>query len=232
MIIETVGSIMCIMLLQAGADVVQQTEKTLPVLELLMKGGWLMVPMAILSFITIYIFVERYLTIIRASRIDDKFMPTIRDFVVNGNIEAARALCRQTDTPIARMIEKGITRIGKPLKNIEVSIENVGRLEVYKMERGLPLLATIAGLAPMLGFFGTVTGMIKAFFEMANAGNNVDVSLLAGGIYQAMITTAVGLAIGIPAYFGYNFLVSRVDKVVNKMEAISMEFIDLLQEPA
>jgi biopolymer transport protein ExbB len=218
--------------LQANADVVVQTQKTLSLFELLLKGGWLMIPMAILSFLTIYIFVERYLTILKASKIDERFMPTIRDYVINGNIEAAKALCRQTDTPVARMIEKGITRIGKPLKNIEVAIENVGRLEVYKMERGLPLLATISGLAPMLGFFGTVTGMILAFFEMANAGNNVDVTLLAGGIYQAMITTAVGLAIGIPAYFGYNFLVSRVDKVINKMEAISMEFIDLLQEPA
>jgi biopolymer transport protein ExbB len=223
---------MNLLFLQANADIVQQTEKTLSVIELLIKGGWLMIPFAILSFITIYIFVERYLTILRAAKIDGKFMPTIRDYVVNGNIEAAKALCRQTDTPVARMIEKGITRIGKPLKNIEVAIENVGKLEVYKMERGLPILATISGLAPMLGFFGTVTGMILAFFEMANAGNNVDVSLLAGGIYQAMITTAVGLAIGIPAYFGYNFLVSRVDNVINSMEAISMEFIDLLQEPA
>jgi len=223
---------MKLILLQADGAVVVSTEKTLSVIELLIKGGWLMIPMAILSFITIYIFVERYLTIIKASRLDSKFMPGIRDYVMSGNIDAAKALCRQTDTPVARMIEKGISRIGKPLKNIEVAIENVGRLEVYKLGRGLPLLATISGLAPMLGFFGTVTGMILAFFEMANAGNNVDVTLLAGGIYQAMITTAVGLAIGIPAYFAYNFLVSRVDKVVNEMEALSMEFIDLLQEPA
>ncbi len=223
---------MKLILLQANGAVVVSTEKTLSVIELLIKGGWLMIPMAILSFITIYIFVERYLTIIKASRLDSKFMPGIRDYVMSGNIDAAKALCRQTDTPVARMIEKGISRIGKPLKNIEVAIENVGRLEVYKLGRGLPLLATISGLAPMLGFFGTVTGMILAFFEMANAGNNVDVTLLAGGIYQAMITTAVGLAIGIPAYFAYNFLVSRVDKVVNEMEALSMEFIDLLQEPA
>lgn len=220
------------MLLQAEVEVSASTQKTLSILELLLSGGWLMIPMAILSFITIYIFIERYLTIAKASKIDDKFMPGIRDYVVNGNIQAAIALCKQNDAPVARMIEKGISRIGKPLKNIEVSIENVGKLEVYKLEKGLPTLATISGVAPMLGFFGTVTGMIQAFFAMANAGNNIDVSMLAGGIYVAMITTAVGLAVGIPAYFGYNFLMSRVDKVVNKMEAISVEFIDLLQEPA
>jgi len=218
--------------LQTDGGVVESTQKTLSLIDLLMKGGWLMIPFAFISFITVYIAVERYLTILKAGRIDDKFMPTIRDYVVNGNIEAAKALCRQTDTPVARMIEKGISRIGKPLKNIEVAIENVGKLEVYKMERGLPLLATISGVAPMLGFFGTVTGMIQAFFAMANAGNNIEVGLLAGGIYEAMITTAVGLAIGIPAYFAYNLLVSMVDKAVNRMEAISMEFIDLLQEPA
>src|SRR5690606_28107042 len=164
---------MKLILLQADGAGVVSTEKTLSVIELVIKGGWLMIPMAILSFITIYIFVERYLTIIKASRLDSKFMPGIRDYVMSGNIDAAKALCRQTDTPVARMIEKGISRIGKPLKNIEVAIENVGRLEVYKLGRGLPLLATISGLAPMLGFFGTVTGMILAFFEMANAGNNV-----------------------------------------------------------
>jgi biopolymer transport protein ExbB len=223
---------MDLLILQTDGNVVESTQKTLSIIELLLKGGWLMIPMAVLSFITIYIFVERYLTISKANRIDDKFMPAIRDYVINGNIEAAKALCRQTDTPVARMIEKGISRIGKPLKNIEVAIENVGKLEVYKMERGLPLLATISGIAPMLGFFGTVTGIIEAFFAMANAGNNIEVGLLANGIYVAMITTAVGLAIGIPAYFAYNLLVSKVDKVVNRMEAISMEFIDLLQEPA
>lgn len=223
---------MKMLFLQADAEVVETTQKTLSIIELLISGGWLMIPMAILSFITIYIFVERYLTILKASKLDDRFMPGIRDYVMSGNIQAAIALCKQNDTPVARMIEKGISRIGKPLKNIEVSIENVGKLEIYKLEKGLPILATISGVAPMLGFFGTVTGMIQAFFAMANAGNNIDVSLLSSGIYVAMITTAVGLGVGIPAYFGYNFLMSRVDKVVHKMEAISVEFIDLLQEPA
>ncbi len=202
------------------------------VFELLMKGGWFLVPIVLLSMVAVYIFFERYLTIRKATKVDDSFLPSIRDYVVNGNIAAAAALCKQTDSPIARMIDKGISRIGKPLKNIETSIENVGRLEVYSLEKGLSVLATIAGAAPMLGFLGTVTGMIRAFYEMANAGNDIETSMLAGGIYEALITTAVGLAVGIVAYVGYNVLVSMVDKAVNQMEATSLGFIDLLQEPA
>jgi biopolymer transport protein ExbB len=151
--------------------------------------------------------------------------------VVSGNIEAARTLCRNTDTPIARMIEKGVLRIGKPLKNIEVAIENVGKLEIYKMEKNLATMATISGAAPMIGFLGTVTGMIRAFFELAS-NDNVVASDLAGGIYEAMITTAAGLAVGIVAYIAYNLLVALVEKVVYNMEATSVEFMDLLQEPA
>jgi biopolymer transport protein ExbB len=158
-------------------------------------------------------------------------MPSIKDFVVNGNIAAAKALCKKYDAPIARMIEKGIIRIGKPLKNIEVAIENVGRLEVYQLEKGLSTLATISGGAPMIGFLGTVTGMIQSFQKLATSGNNIEVGDLAGGIYEALITTAVGLIVGIIAYIGYNLLVSMVDKAVNRMEAISVEFIDLLQDP-
>jgi biopolymer transport protein ExbB len=151
--------------------------------------------------------------------------------VVNGKIAAARDLCQKTDTPAARMIDKGISRIGKPLDNIEVAIENVGKLEVFRLEKGLATLATIAGAGPMIGFLGTVAGMISAFFEMANAGQNIDVSMLAGGIYVALVTTVGGLIVGIIAFIAYNQLVSMVDKVVNKMEATSIEFIDLLQEP-
>lgn len=208
------------------------TEKTISVLELLMKGGWLMIPLLLLSLIAIYIFVERYLTIRKAAKVEAGFMQNIRDYVMTGNIEAAKHLCRQNDTPVARMIEKGIVRIGKPMKNIEVAIENVGKLEIYKLEKGLSVLATVSGAAPMLGFLGTVTGMITAFFNMANAGNNINVGLLSGGIYEALITTAVGLAIGICAFVGYNYLVTLVEKVIFKMEATSIEFIDLLQEPA
>lgn len=208
------------------------TVEVTTLFEILMKGGIFMIPIILLSFVALYIFVERYLTIRKASKIENDFMPNIKDYVVNGNVAAAKSLCQQSASPIAKMIEKGIVRIGKPLKNIEVAIENVGKLEIFKLEKGLAILATIAGAAPMLGFLGTVTGMIRAFYNMANAGNNIDVSLLSSGIYEALITTAVGLAVGILAFIGYNLLVSMVDKVVHKMEATSIEFVDLLQEPA
>ncbi len=200
-------------------------------LDLLLKGGLVMIPIAVLFVVSVYLFVERWLTIRKASRVDKNFMRNIRDYVVSGNIDAARVLCASTDTPIARMIEKGVLRIGKPLRNIEVAIENVGKLEIYKMEKNLATLATIAGAAPMIGFLGTVTGMIRAFFQMAS-NDNVVASDLAGGIYEAMITTAAGLAVGIVAYIGYNLLIALVEKVVYKMEATSVEFMDLLQEPA
>jgi len=190
-----------------------------------------MIPIAVLFVLSIYLFIERWLTIRKASRVDKNFMRNIRDYVVTGNVEAARMLCKNTDTPIARMIEKGVLRIGKPLKNIEVAIENVGKLEIYKMEKNLATMATISGAAPMIGFLGTVTGMIRAFFQMAS-NDNVVASDLAGGIYEAMITTAAGLAVGIIAYIGYNLLVALVEKVVYNMEATSVEFMDLLQEPA
>lgn len=209
-----------------------ETVEVVPYFSILLKGGWMLVPIGVLFVAALYIFFERYLTITKAAKIDDSFLPNIRDFVVNGNIAAAKDLCARTDSPIARMIDKGISRIGKPLKNIEVAIENVGKLEVFKLEKGLSVLATISGAAPMLGFLGTVTGMIKAFFEMANAGNQIEIDVLAGGIYEALITTAVGLTVGIVAFIGYNLLVSMVDKVVHKMEATSVGFVDLLQEPA
>jgi len=199
--------------------------------ELALKGGPVMIPILICSIIGIYVFVERYLTLQKASKIDENFMPSIKDHVMNGNIAAAKSLCKQTDSPVARMIEKGIERIGKPLRDIEASIENVGKMELFKLERGVGILATVAGLAPMLGFFGTVTGMVRAFYQMANAGNNVSIGLLSGGIYEALVTTVAGLAVGIPALVCYNWLIGMVEKIVNKMEANSIEFIDLLQEP-
>jgi len=205
-------------------------EKT-TLVDMALKGGIVMIPIAVLFVLSIYLFIERWLTIRKASRVDKNFMRSIRDYVVSGNIEAARMLCKNTDTPIARMIEKGVLRIGKPLKNIEVAIENVGKLEIYKMEKNLATMATISGAAPMIGFLGTVTGMIRAFFQLAS-NDNVVASDLAGGIYEAMITTAAGLAVGIIAYIGYNLLVALVEKVVYNMEATSVEFMDLLQEPA
>ena len=214
----------------AGAEEV--AEESIQILELLMKGGVVLIPIGVLSIIAVYIFVERYLTIKKAGKDDPKFMLNIKDYVVNGNIEAAKTLARSTNSPTARMIEKGVIRIGKPLQDISVAIENVGKLEIYQLEKKLATLATIAGAAPMIGFFGTVTGMIKAFFNIAQAGQNVNANLLAGGIYEAMITTAAGLAVGIIAFIGYNLLVALVEKVVYQMEATSVEFIDLLQEPA
>ncbi len=205
-------------------------EKT-SLIDLALKGGIVIIPIVILFIAALYIFFERWFTIRKASKVDPNFMRNIRDYVTTGNIEAARMLCKNTDTPIARMIEKGVMRIGKPLKNIEVAIENVGKLEIYQMEKNLATMATISGAAPMIGFFGTVTGMIRAFFELAS-NDNVVASDLAGGIYEAMITTAAGLAVGIIAYIGYNLLVSLVEKVVYNMEATSVEFMDLLQEPA
>lgn len=185
----------------------------------------------VLSFIAIYIFVDRYRSLKRASAVDHNFMNNIRNSVQNGNIEAARNLCSHTDTPMARMLEKGLQRIGKPLRDIDAAIENTGNLELFKMEKNLSIMASIAGAAPMIGFFGTVTGMIQAFYNMANQ-QNVTPATLSGGIYQALITTAVGLGVGIFAYIAYNLLVSNVEKVVYNMENTTVEFMDLLQEPA
>lgn len=184
----------------------------------------------VLSFIALYIFFERYATINRAGKIDEAFMNNIRMNVAAGNIAAARALCQTTDSPVARMVEKGLKRIGKPLRDIDAAIENVGNLEVFKLEKNLSRLASIAGAAPMIGFFGTVTGMIMAFYRMATE-QNVTPDVLAGGIYQALVTTAFGLAIGIFAFVGYNILVANVEKVIYEMERTTTEFMDLLQEP-
>jgi biopolymer transport protein ExbB len=199
--------------------------------ELAMKGGWVMLPILLLSVIAVYIFFERYFAINKASRIDTNFMNRIRDYIHDGKVDNALTLCQSYSNPTARMIEKGIQRIGRPLADINGAIENTGKLEIYALEKGLPTLATVAGGAPMIGFLGTVMGMIRAFVDMASAGNNIDVSLLSRGIYTALITTVAGLIVGIIAYFAYNILVARVEKVVNKLEASTTEFLDLLNEP-
>lgn len=185
----------------------------------------------ILSIYAVYIFIERYMSITKAANIDQSFMVNIRTNVQNGNIDAAKALCSNTDTPVARMVEKGLVRIGKPLNDINAAIDNVGNIELGKLEKNLSTLATISGAAPMIGFFGTVTGMISAFREMSLT-ENITPDVLAGGIYQALLTTAFGLFVGIIAFVGYNYLVALVDKVIFQMEARSSEFMDLLQEPA
>lgn len=199
--------------------------------DLTVSGGVIMIPIAILSVIGIYIFFERFFAIRSASRVDENFMNRIKDYIHDGKIDSALALCQSTPKPVARMIEKGIHRIGRPLGDVNTAIENVGQLEVYNLEKGLPTLATVAGAAPMLGFLGTVTGMIRAFYDMSMAGNNLDIQLLSHGIYQAMVTTVAGLIVGIMGYFAYNILVASVEKVVNHLEATSVEFMDLLNEP-
>jgi biopolymer transport protein ExbB len=223
----------------AAADSLAQaeepTEKTLSVLELITSGGVggiiIMITLFILSVIAVYIFIERYLTIKKASQEDQNFMNEIKDFIHDGKLEAARSLCRSTPTPISRMIEKGVNRIGKPLSDIAAAIENTGKLELFKLEKNLATLATISGAAPMIGFLGTVIGMILAFHEMASAGGNIDVEMLSEGIYTAMVTTVAGLIVGIVAFIGYNLLVAKVEKVVFKMEARTTEFLDILNEP-
>jgi biopolymer transport protein ExbB len=211
-------------------------EQTLSIIELITSGGLggqiIMLVLLLLSIVAIYIFVERFLTVGKASVEDAAFMNGLRESIQKSDLSTAKALCIKTDSPVARMLEKGIARIGRPLNDISAAIENVGKLETYKLEKNLATLATISGAAPMIGFLGTVIGMILAFHEMAIAGGQVNVGMLAGGIYTAMTTTVAGLVVGIMAYLGYNTLVARVEKVVFKMEARSTEFIDLLHEPA
>jgi biopolymer transport protein ExbB len=191
-----------------------------------------MIPIALLSILGIYIFIERFMVLGRASKEDTNFMNNIRDFMHNGRLDSALSLCRNNNTPIARMIEKGLQRLGRPLGDINAAIENVGSLEVAKLEKNISLLATVSGAAPMLGFLGTVTGMVKAFYDMSMAGNNLDIQLLSSGIYQAMVTTVAGLVVGIIAYFCYNILVARVQKIVFMLQFRASEFMDLLHEPA
>ncbi len=217
-------------ILQQTTEMVDDPE-TMRVIDLMFKGGYMMLPLILLWLFAIYIFVERVMTIRKSSKTPSEFHRQIRDKVQSGRIEEARIICAQTDTPVARMIEKGISRIGSSLKNIEVSIENIGKIEIYKLEKNLSMLATISGAAPMIGFLGTVTGMIQAFISIAQEEGAVSPKLLSSGIYEAMITTATGLFIGILAYLGYNYLVTRVQKVVHRMEYTAIDFIDLLQEP-
>ena len=207
-------------------------EISLPIIQLVEKGGWIMAILGLLSVIAVYIFIERYLVIGRSSREDKNFMNNIREFILSGKLDSAKALCQTNHSPIGRMIEKGLRRLGRPLNDINAAIENVGKLEVSQLEKNVAGLATIAGSAPMLGFLGTVIGMIRAFYDMSMAGNNINIELLSQGIYQAMITTVGGLIVGIMAYIFYNVLVARIQKVVNILEIRTSEFMDLLHEPA
>lgn len=234
-----------ILLIQSGVDGVEAMVESansvaaaapakLSILKLALNGGWIMVVLALLLVLALYISVERYLTLRNATRFDedDSFMDSIRQYIHQGNIDDARKLAQDTDSPIARMIGKGLSRLGRPLPDIQAAIENVGKLEVANLEKRVSLVATVASLGPMLGFLGTVTGMVQAFFDMANAGNNIEIGILASGIYEAMVTTVGGLIVGIIAYFLYNILVTRINKVVNDLEVRAAEFMDLLHEPA
>ena len=222
-------------LLQTAAEVVAepvQQEMKLSLIDMASKGGWLMIVLLVLSVMAIYIFGSRWWLIRKAGQIDANFMNDIHDFIHDGKIRQAIDLCQKYDSPVARLVEKGIDRIGRPLQDIQTAVENTGSVEVARLEKGLPMLATIAGGAPMIGLLGTVTGMIQAFFRMSTAGNNIDITLLSGGIYEAMVTTVGGLFVGIIAYFGYNFLTSQISNLVFKMERTTIEFIAMLHEPS
>ncbi len=221
---------------QENLEEVVSEEKTLSIYQLIMDGGIggqvVILVLLLLLVVGLYIYFERFFAIKAASRMDKNFMNQIRDHVSNGKIEAAQILCAQASSPAARLVEKGISRIGKPLEDINKAIENAGSLEIYKLEKNVSVLATIAGAAPMIGFLGTVVGMIIAFHEMATSGGQAEMGSLASGIYTAMTTTVAGLVVGIIAYMAYNHLVVRTDKVVHNMEAKAVEFLDLLNEPA
>jgi len=226
-------------ILQVATESLTQTATSVPASELkfsyfdlFLKGGIIMIPIVLLSLLAVYIYVERIFAIRKAAKQDVNFMHRIKDYIHNDQLDAAISLCKATDSPSARMIEKGLSRIGRPLSDINAAIENVGKSEIAKLEKGFALLATAAGGAPMLGFLGTVTGMITAFYDMSMAGNNIDIQLLSKGIYEALVTTVAGLIVGVMAYFMYNYIVSRLDHVIDKLENTTTEFMDILNEPA
>ena len=214
----------------AKAQAAAAAAPQMNIFDLLMKGGWMMVPLGVLSLIAVFVFFERFFFIQKASKSDDNFMNIIRDHIINGNVQAARALAKNTVNPVARVVDKGLQRIGKPIDAIENSMENVGKLEVYKMEQNLGILSVIAGIAPMFGFLGTIIGMIQLFYEISSTGEYT-LSTIAGGIYVKMITSASGLIIGVISFVAYNFLNAQIDKCANKMERATSDFIDILQEP-
>lgn len=218
--------------ISSSAGVAEGATAELSVWELCLEGGIIMIPLALLSIVCIYIFIERFFVIKKANEEDETFMKRIKDYIHEGEIESAMNLCKKTGSPYARLIGKGISRIGRPMNDVLVAIENTGNLEIAKLGKGLPWLATTAAGAPMLGFLGTVTGMVSAFFNLASAGSAANIDVLAGGIYEALVTTVAGLIVGIIAMFAYNYLVARINNVMNLLEAKTMEFMDLLNEPA
>src|SRR6187551_2198652 len=206
------------------------TGKTISFFDLIYMGGWIMIPLGIMLLLTVYVFAERYIAIRHASKIDDNFMNIVRDHIVSGNVTAARSFAKNTNNPVARIIDKGIQRIGKPIENIERSMENVGKLEIYNLEKNLSILSLSAGISPLLGFLGTIIGMFQLFYSLATGGD-FTIQTMANGIYTKVITSATGLIIGLLAYVAHNYLTTQVDKTAYKMEASSSEFLDVLQEP-
>lgn len=205
-------------------------QQSLNLLDLIVKGGWVMVPIGFLSVVAVFLMVERYITISRAGKVDSGFMANIKAMLMDGKADAALSLCRSTNTPIARLLEKGIKRLGKPIKEIESAVENTGKLEIYKLEKNLAYLGIIAGIAPMFGFVGTISGVIKIFYNISLA-DNISIGLIAGGLYEKMITSAAGLVVGIIAHIGFHLLNSMIDRVSFDLESTTVEFIDLIQEP-
>ncbi|HYG03430.1 MAG TPA: MotA/TolQ/ExbB proton channel family protein [Chryseosolibacter sp.] len=212
----------------AAAELV--TDESISILDLAVKGGVIMIPLALMWIVAVYVFVERLITINKAGKTPESFMPSVKEQVISGDINGARLLCKQYDIPIAHIIGKGVQRIGKPIDHIEKSMENVGRLELYKLEKNLVILTIIAGVAPMFGFLGTIAGMIQTFFNISIT-SDITLGTIAGGIYVKMVTSATGLIIGIMAYIAYSYLSAQIDKVINQMEGASAEFIDVLHAP-
>lgn len=217
-------------LLQIDSTHTGATSAGITLFDLLTLGGWVMIPLMLLLVITIFVFFERLIAIRKASNIDSNFMNIVRDHIVTGNVTAARSFAKNTNNPVARIIDKGIQRIGKPIENIERSMENVGKLEIYNLERNLSILSLSAGIAPLLGFLGTIIGMFQLFYSLATGGD-FTIQTMANGIYTKVITSATGLIIGLLAYVAHNYLTTQVDKTAYKMEASSAEFLDVLQEP-
>lgn len=219
-------------LVSESENLLEVVPEQMNLISMAAKGGWIMIVLGLLSLVCFYILFERLYVIRQARKNAPEFMNKIKDDILRGDIDDAIKYCDSENTPVARMIKKGITRLGRPISDVQTAIENTGNFEVAKLEKGLNVVATIAGGAPMIGFLGTVTGMVRAFYQMSSAGNNIDISLLSGGIYEAMITTVGGLVVGIIAMFAYNYLVSLINGVVNNMESKTMDFMDLLNEPA
>ncbi len=230
-ITETIGTDTINRVVNAIPQAVQANPEQLNLLQLLMKGGWIMIPIALLSVVGFYIFFERYFTLRKASKDEHALMTQVRELIKQGNLQSAVAICKQTNAPIARMLQKGLLRIGKPIKEIEGAIENVGKLEVAKLEKNISILGIIAGIAPMMGFVGTISGVIKIFYNIS-LSDNISMGIIAGGLYEKMITSAAGLIVGILAYIAYHILNLMVDKIILKLETESIDFIDLLEEPS